>query len=54
MSNLTRRAVMAGIAASPALALPAVASIGPDSELLRLERDGINPIRLGIPLVGRI
>jgi hypothetical protein len=39
MSNLTRRAVMAGIAASPALALPAVASIGPDSELLRLEAE---------------
>src|SRR6266404_2699057 len=39
MSNLTRRAILAGIAASPALALPAVASIGRDSELLRLEAE---------------
>jgi hypothetical protein len=40
MSNIiTRRALVAGIAASPALALPAVASIGPDSELLRLEAE---------------
>jgi len=39
MSNISRRAILAGVAASPALALPAVASIGPDSELLRLEAE---------------
>ena len=39
MSIISRRAILAGIAASPALALPAVASIGPDSELLRLEAE---------------